>query len=135
VAQQGQETADLSFFVGRKPTRNDIALGRDIARASTSSIKDLVRRWLDKSNNDPSVLIIDDNAGAGKTTILMRSIFDLAEEGYHVFEYQSLSTPNLDLCASVFNAFKGRAVIICDNFADHAAAFLNYTRDCVKMDF
>jgi hypothetical protein len=123
VAQQGQENADLGFFVGRKATRNDIALGRDISRESTLNLKDAIKQKLNSTNVLPHFLIVDDNAGTGKTTILERVAFDLAGEGYHIFEYRCLSTPNLDLCASLFNSFKDKFILICDDFADHVSAF------------
>jgi hypothetical protein len=95
VAQQAQENADLGFYVGRQPSLIDIALSRDISRASTLPLKSNIRAKF-KSNTWPTnFLIIDDNAGTGKTTIVSRVAYDLAGEGLHIFQYKSLSTPNL----------------------------------------
>src|ERR1700730_13233455 len=80
-------------------------------------------------------LIIDDNAGAGKTTIIARSIFDLAAEGYHIFEYRSKSTPNLDQCAAIFNSFSKRFIVFCDDFADHAVAFFELNKRLQRNDY
>lgn len=122
VARQGHEDADLSFYVGRKPTLNDVALGRDISRASTLPFKSEIKKRMAADDLKTNFFIIDDNAGAGKTTILARSMFDLAGEGYHIFEYRSRSTPNLDQCANILNAFDKRFIIFCDDFGDHVAA-------------
>jgi hypothetical protein len=135
VARQGHEDADLSFYVGRKPTPNDIALGRDISRASTLPFKAEVRRRISAGNVVPNFLVVDDNAGAGKTTILARTVFDLAGEGYHIFEYRSRSTPNLDQSATVFNSFAKRFIIFCDDFADHAAAFFELHKRLNRSDY
>ena len=124
VAQQGRDDADYSFYVGRHPTRNDIALGRDVSRESTLALKARIRDLIGAADLAANFLVVDDNAGAGKTTIGARTMFDLAGEGFHVFEYRSLSTPNLDICARVLNEFGHRAILFCDNFADHVAAFV-----------
>jgi len=80
-------------------------------------------------------LIVDDNAGAGITTILTRIAFDLAGEGFHIFEYRSHSTPNLDLCAAVLNNFKQPFILICDDFADHVSAFFELHGRLHRSDY
>jgi SIR2-like domain len=135
VAQQVQENADLSFFVGRKPTVVDIALNRDISRSSTLPLKTNLRRRIGAGNWDANFLLVHDNAGTGKTTIMERAIYDLAGEGIHIFEYKSLSSPNIDVCSKIFNAFSKPFVIACDNFADHVNAIVELYRRVDREDF
>jgi hypothetical protein len=134
VAQQAQENADLGFFVGRRPTLTDIALGRDVSRASTLPLKSDIRRRIASRDWEANFLIIDDNAGSGKSTILTRAIFDLAAEGVHIFEYKCLSSPSMELCAKVFNSFNESFLIVCDDFADHVAAIVEIYRRINRED-
>jgi SIR2-like domain len=135
VAREGHEDADLSFFVGRKPTSNDIALGRDIARTSTLQLKADIKKRLAATPLGVNFLIADDNAGAGKTTIVTRVAFDLAGEGFHIFEYKNHSTPNLDLCAAVLNTFIQPFILVCDDFADHVPAFFELHGRLHRSDY
>jgi hypothetical protein len=135
VAQQASENADLGFYVGRSPSFTDIALGRDISRASTLPLKSNIRAKFASKNWAANFLLMDDNAGAGKTTILTRASYDLAAEGMHIFQYRSLSTPNLDLCARVLNSFTHPFVIVCDDFADHVTALVELYRKIHREDF
>lgn len=72
VPRQGQEDVDLSFFMGRKPTQNDIALGRDISRSSTLPLKVKIKTILDGPFVSPNFLIVDDNAGSGKNDYIRK---------------------------------------------------------------
>jgi hypothetical protein len=135
VAQQAQENADLAFYVGRKPTLTDIALGRDVSRSSTLTLKSNLRRRVAAGDWEANFLLVHDNAGTGKTTIMSRAIYDLAGEGIHIFEYKSLSSPNIEVCAKAFNSFSKPFIIACDNFADHVNAIVELYRRIDREDF
>jgi hypothetical protein len=135
VAQQAQENADLGFYVGRHPSLIDIALSRDISRASTLPLKSNIRSKFRSNTWPTNFLIIDDNAGTGKTTIVSRIAYDLAGEGLHIFQFRSLSTPNLDLCAKILNSFSSPFIIVCDDFADHVTAIVELYRKIHREDF
>nr|WP_246583705.1 SIR2 family protein [Bradyrhizobium iriomotense] len=135
VAHQVQENADLGFLVGRAPSLEDIALGRDIPRKSTLALKSEIRRRMSGKSWDVNFLLIDENAGTGKSTVLRRALFDLAAEGFSIFDYRSISTPDIDLCAKIFNLLKGPFIISCDDFADHVPAIVELYKNINRNDF
>lgn len=135
VAHQVEENADLGFLVGREPTLDDIALGRDIPRQSTLALKSELRKRMTSKNWDVNFLVIDENAGAGKSTVLRRALYDLSAEGFVVFDYRSISTPDIDLCAKIFNSLKGPFIISCDDFADHVPAIVELYKNINRNDF
>jgi len=135
VASQVKENADLGFLVGREPSLDDIALGRDIPRRSTLNLKSDIRKRMSGKGWDVNFLLIDENAGSGKTTILLRALYDLAAEGFAIFNYRSISTPDIDQSAKIFNALKGPFIISCDDFADHAPAMIELYKKINRNDF
>jgi hypothetical protein len=105
VAKQVQENADLGFYVGREPSYSDIALSRDVSRQGTIRLKAEIRRRFADKDWSGNFILVGENAGTGKTTILARTLYDLAGQGIHVFDYHNLSSPDINLCAKFFNTF------------------------------
>ncbi len=135
MALQAVEDADLAFYVGREPTVSDIALARDISRESTLKIKSLIRNRYRSKAWSPHFIYVEDTAGAGKTTILSRVAYDLAAEGFHVFTFPSLWTPDLANSAKLLTSFRFPFVIIADNFADNVGVVTELYRQIYRDDF
>ncbi|MFD2183498.1 SIR2 family protein [Rhodoplanes azumiensis] len=135
VAKQEQENADLGFYVGREPALSDISLNRDASRRSTSQLKTIIKSPFERGRWNKNFLIVDDVAGGGKSTVLGRLAFDLSAEGFSVFSYRNLGTPDINLSARIFNNLIKPFIVFCDNFADHAPAMTALYREIHRDDF
>jgi hypothetical protein len=100
-----------------------------------ANIKSSIRTELSDYKSDAGFLLYYDDAGAGKTTIAHRVIYDLAAEGIHVFFHQSISALDIILCGKIFSHFRFPFVIYCDNFADHIGSFRELYRHLHRNDF
>jgi hypothetical protein len=135
TAQQSTDNADLSFYVGHQPTMTDIALERDISRTSTLKIKTFIQEKIQKKDWESNFLLVDDNAGTGKSTTTSRLAYDFAAEGALVFQYKSVSSANLEICSKIFNNLAHPFIIFCDDFADHVSAIAELYRRIHREDF
>ncbi|MFC5067582.1 SIR2 family protein [Flaviflagellibacter deserti] len=135
VAEQSKENTELGFYIGREPSFSDLALSRDVSRASTIMVKQQIRDTLKAPNKNSHFLIFEDNAGTGKTTLVKRAIYDLAAEGNHVFNRDQLSAIDISRASKIFNSFTKPFIIFSDNFADTASAISELYRQIHRDDF
>ncbi|WP_188311986.1 SIR2 family protein [Salinarimonas soli] len=135
VPVQVPENADLGFYVGRPPSWTDISLNRDISREATSKLKGFVRGKFKNEQWTDNIVVLEDSAGAGKTTQAERTLYDLAAEGIAVFSYTATAMLDISLASSLFNRFKSPFVIFVDNFADHLSSIMTLYRAIHRPDF
>ena len=131
---QLEENLDYGFFVGEEPNIDDISLSRDIPRQNTNSIKAEINNALNSEVRKHDFIIIDGNAGTGKTTVLLRLLYELACDGTSIFIYKSNSSFDIDICASILRNFRDKFIIFCDNFADHVSGMIELYRQVVRND-
>lgn len=133
AAEAAQTSLDVGFYVGRSPSLQDIALDRDVARRTTSFLKNKLRTNFKAGST--GLILLTDNAGSGKSTLALRALYDLAGEGVPIFSLKSTAYIDLDLCAKVFQLVKGPFVIYCDNIADNISPMMELYRQIPRSDF
>lgn len=122
----------IKFAYGSPPEWSDLAAGRDVGRSVTTKIRSFIS---DEINNiDDKIIILLDNAGTGKTTILKRIAFDLAGSGVLVVECSALSRLDFQATAEAVDLIDGRIVVIIDNFAEQATSISQIVDRLEKRD-
>lgn len=132
IPRSAMDDLDYSFYVGREPNLNDIALLRDISRKSTEEIKKQIRKRI--TQNEDYFLLLEDLAGSGKTTTCLRALFDLATEGVHVFLLKHGRTIDFELISRVFNGFRFPFVIFIDDASDRVGSILEVIKNVTRPD-
>jgi hypothetical protein len=135
IAKQPIDDTDLGFYVGREPYINDIALHRDISRSATLPLKSTIHTCFREKKWDYNFLLIDDIAGSGKTTILTRTMYDLAADGYLTFYFDRQSLLNIPLAKKILNSIAGPFIVYCDDFADFVTSIAELYRQIDRSDF
>jgi hypothetical protein len=106
------------FIFGHPPSWEDLAGNLDIAREATSRLLIAVDACLSSADR---ILILADDTGTGKTTILRRVAFEFARRQVHVLSCSALSRLDTQRTAEAIDLIDGPVLIIVDNFADQAA--------------
>ena len=112
------DTHDARFFFGHQPSWSDLTLQYDVARTGTSNISQAIAGVFD-GRSDDRLLILNDQTGVGKTTVIRRVAFDLARQGVTVLSCYATSRLEPRLTAAMLNKIVGRTVVVIDNIADH----------------
>jgi hypothetical protein len=89
---------------------------------------------LKPNSNDPRLLIIRETTGAGKTTVLRRCAFELAQRGVRVLNCSALSRVEPISTASIIDLMDDPLVIVVDNFADQVSVFADLLERLEKKD-
>jgi hypothetical protein len=108
-----------AFMYGREPNWEDLQQHFDIERQDNAEL----RRFIDmtSSTESPSLGIVLDEAGTGKTTALKRAAHDLARSGSPVLSIRTLSRIDVNnAVACLSRCTASRIVLIADDFANHA---------------
>lgn len=106
------------FLYGHKPTWGDLSAGFDVARPVSGSITAKVQKPSDSSNNQ--LLLLLDQPGSGKTTILNRVAYELARSGHAVVNCTSLSRLEPLDTVEALNALRKSPIVVVDDFATQA---------------
>lgn len=107
------------FYYGQPPTWKDLAAKLDVSRIESGKLLDSAPQ---EGETARQLYVLLGATGSGKTTILKRVAFNLAERGlYHVLwtsELAQLSRTTAD----TLDMIDGPVALIVDNLADHALA-------------
>lgn len=122
------------FLYGYPPSWSDLAAQIDIGRSLTSEIiKEVEKRFNEPLPVDRLILLLEET-GAGKTTVLRRVAFDLAQRGFHVLTCSSLSRIDPQFTADAIDMIDVPVVILVDNFADQASSISEVIDRIEKKD-
>lgn len=88
----------------------------------TAALVGDVEKRIKPESNEPKVLFIREETGTGKTTVLRRCAFELAQRGFRVLHCSTLSRVEPTQTASIIDLIDDPLVIIVDNFADQVTA-------------
>lgn len=104
-----------NFAYGHQATWLDLQHGRDLARAETAALQAHI------ASADPTaIMMIDGGPGAGKSTILKRIAWNIAQSGRICLWLKSIGRIRIASAAAVLKEIPGRRYVFVDNVADHA---------------
>lgn len=122
------------FLYGHVASWQDLASDIDISRPITQTIVSEVYDLLKKPDVDRRIVLLADDAGAGKTTTIRRCAFELAQRGVTTFNCSALSRIEPLSTSSVIDLIDDPLLIIVDNFADQVAAVAELVQRLEKKD-
>lgn len=102
------------FALGHQATWLDIQNGRDVARPETANIQ---KRIVETAKG---TVLLDGLAGSGKTTVLRRLAWNLAQAGQLCLWVRSIGRIRIDSAEEVLRKLPNRCFVFVDNFADNA---------------
>jgi hypothetical protein len=105
------------FLYGRTPAWSDLDQHIDIARADTADIAALLNPQ--QGNTSKPVVILDD-PGVGKSTIVRRIAHNQAKTGRPVFSLRTLSGINTGAASRCLKKLKAPVILLVDGLADNA---------------
>jgi hypothetical protein len=133
-ATERENRSASRFLYGHNPTWQDLASNIDVPRQLTGSLVKEVESRLKVDSNEPKLLLVREGTGTGKTTVLRRCAFELAQRGIRVLNCSALSRVEPASTASVIDLIDDPLVIIVDNFADQVTVFRDLLDRFEKKD-
>ena len=104
-----------NFAYGHQATWLDLQNGRDLVREETAAIQARI------ATAAPStIMMIDGGPGAGKSTILKRIAWNMAQSGRMCLWLKSIGRIRIASAAAVLKEIPDRRYVFVDNFADNA---------------
>ena len=122
------------FMYGHPPNWTDLASDLDVSRAITREIVSNIERRLDDPSNDRQLVLLTENTGTGKTTVLRRCAFELARHGVRTLFCTALSRLDSQVTAEIIDHMDDPVVLVVDNFADQVRAFSDILSRLEKKD-
>jgi hypothetical protein len=124
----------IELAYGHPPEWSDLARNWDVGRRLSARIRSTLEACVSGKNSDRIIAILEE-PGSGKTTVLRRVAFDLAQSGVTVLYASSLSKMEPSSTAEALDLIDEPIVIVVDNLADQAAAIRNIVDIAEKTDF
>ena len=124
----------IQFAYGHPPEWSDLARNWDVGRKLTSRIRPVLEAYLGKKIAERALVVLDD-PGTGKTTVLRRVAYDLSTSGVTVLYANALSKLEPTSTAEALDLIDEPLVIIVDNLADQAASIKSVLEVSDKSDF
>jgi len=121
VAPNGQA---LKFSYGNPPDWADLAGHWDVGRGLGSRVRSMIEAMITDNLAERLVVILEET-GSGKTTVLRRVGFDLASSGKVVLECSALSRVDPQSTAEALDLIDDPLIILVDNFAEQASSIAN----------
>ena len=122
------------FFYGGIPDWQDFASDNDIGRQITPQLIHAVQKHFEKPQDGPKVLLLEDDTGSGKTTLIRRSLFELNKLGFACLNCSPTSEIEPLATASIIDLIDAPLVIMVDNFADKVRAIAEIVSGIEKHD-
>lgn len=107
------------FYYGQPPTWKDLAAKLDVSRTESSILLDGAPQ---EGEVGRQLNVLLGATGSGKTTILKRVAYNLAEQGLHHVLWTSELARFSRTTADTLDMIDGPVALIVDNLADHAQA-------------
>ncbi len=121
---------DVSFLYGHEATWKSLQQGQDIERATTAEISYRIQSFLDSPQNEAELILLEDIAGGGKSTILKRIAFNFSSNGVLVLNCRTLHRIDPERFCFIVEKLRIPALIVIDNIADHALSIAGILEKC-----
>ena len=116
------------FLYGREPDWSDLDQHVDIIRKDVPVLGERLKQCLSPTAPARLVLLLDD-AGTGKTTIVKRVVHDLARSGRPVLYVRTLSRIDTDAAIKCLSHVSLDLILVIDGLADHAEQVFEILED------
>lgn len=124
----------IQFAYGHPPEWSDLARNWDVGRKLSSRARPILEAYLGKKIAERALVVLDE-PGMGKTTVLRRVAYDLSTAGVTVLYANALSNLEPTSTAEALDLIDEPLVIILDNLADQAASIKSVIEVSGKPDF
>lgn len=121
VPASSKKSEASRFLYGHSPTWSDLETNLDIARSIVSDIVVDIEKRVKNASEPARLVLISEDAGTGKTTLLRRVAFELAKRSIRTLLCSALSRIDSST-ASIVDLIDEPIVIVIDNFADQVTA-------------
>ncbi|MGH2510620.1 MAG: hypothetical protein ACRDHZ_24870, partial [Ktedonobacteraceae bacterium] len=129
------KTAEISRFpYGHLATWQDLENDKDIARPITPNLMTAVEEGLRNADITQKIILLLDDTGGGKTTVVRRCAYELAKRGLSTLICSALSRIEPLSTADAIDSIDGPLVIIVDNFADQVSPISEIVQRLEKKD-
>lgn len=105
------------FFRGFEPSINDIILNYDINRNCTKKLYEKINKNL--QNKSKSFILVNGKTYSGKTTSILRALYQLSENGIMVFQLKSITGFDIKNTVQCLDLLHKKTVIFIDNLSDY----------------
>jgi hypothetical protein len=121
AGDQPRSKLPSAFLYGREPQKDDLDQHLDIPREDNGAVQAVVDQMLTSPDADqPRLLLVLDDAGTGKTTLLYRVAHEFAKKGQAVLAVHALSRIDVTNAASCLASAATPVILLVDGLADHA---------------
>ncbi len=114
----------IRFAYGHVPDWSDLEGNWDVGRNLTGRVVGIIKAMIERTLPE-RVLIIEDDSGVGKSTVLRRSAFELSRNGTTTLMCSALSRIDPATTVEALKHIDGPLVIVVDNLADQAQSINN----------
>ena len=121
------------FLYGHLPSWDDLGADIDIPRTGTNELTSTVQDMLSDKKAE-RILVLSDEPGAGKSTVLRRVALDLTKQGVQVLTCTPLSRLEAEPTAAALDLIDDPIVIVVDNLADQVRAIAEISLRLEKRD-
>ena len=127
-------TEASQFIYGHTPSWTDLASELDVSRTVSGAIIGDIEKRLNDPAEDRRLVLLMGHTGTGKTTVLHRCAFELAQRGITTLRCTALSRLEPAATAYIIDLMDDPVVIVADNFADQVPAFNDILDRLEKKD-
>lgn len=128
AADRPRSPAPSPFLYGRAPRPSDLDQHLDIPRQDVGPVTEAVERMLRGVDNNRMIVVMDE-AGVGKTTVIHRVGHDFARKGRPVLAVQTTARIDPRAAADCLSTLTTPALLIVDGLADHAEQLSEIVQD------
>jgi serine/threonine protein kinase len=126
AGEQPKARTPSAFLYGREPQKDDLDQHLDIPREDNVAVQTIVERMITRPDPDqPRLLIVLDDAGTGKTTVIRRTAHELIKAGHPVLAVHTLSRIDSAKAVTCIATAAAPLVVLVDGLADHAEQILD----------
>lgn len=113
------------FFYGSAPRWSDVESNLDLPVKPEIALTASLKNYLSDMQPKKDFFLVLGASGSGKSTLVRRTAYSLAKDGFLVFNLSGKASIDLDNTRQVLSALTKPAVLLIDNFADHARSILS----------
>ena len=122
------------FFYGNTPTWQDLASNKDVGRPISATITQQITDFFADPGSGPTIFLVEDRTGSGKSTVIRRIMFELAKQG--IVALNCLATSSIEPIQTAFSIdlIDDPVAIMIDDFADQVIAINELIGCLTKKD-